>query len=410
MIAASYERGGAACLSVLTDQQFFPGLVRSSGAERAACALPVAPQGFHHRSHAQVYEARAAGADCILLIAAALEDGRMLDLGSGRRARRSGVGGGSRRRGARSRASPQNAAHRHQQRNLRTFDTRLETTFDLLDRIPAGRIVVTESGILAPGDVRKMRAQCEVLPGGGSVHACRGPRSRNWRACLRRAETTSREPQIHASLLNMPTLDDLIIAFDRGLRTVFGPARSDAPCRGRAAAARDVRVRSAPMRRRSCGSITRGSLRPGPLSRTGADGPRPGARAALDKAAQEETEHLAWTERRIEELGGRKSVLNPLFYAGSFAIGAAAGLLGDRWNLGFLAETERQVVAHLEGHLTRLPEEDQKSRAVVEQMQIDEAGHATSALSTGERSCQRRQKPRCGWLPEGDDRNSSYWI
>jgi ubiquinone biosynthesis monooxygenase Coq7 len=108
-----------------------------------------------------------------------------------------------------------------------------------------------------------------------------------------------------------------------------------------------------------------------------------GARAALEEAAREETDHLAWTEQRIAELGGRKSLLNSLFYAGSFAIGAAAGALGDRWNLGFLAETERQVVKHLEGHLERLPTDDRKSRAIVEQMRDDEARHATTALRHG---------------------------
>src|SRR5205085_9145133 len=107
------------------------------------------------------------------------------------------------------------------------------------------------------------------------------------------------------------------------------------------------------------------------------------ARGTLERAAQEETEHVAWTERRIEELGGRKSVLNPFFYAGSLAIGAAAGLLGDRWNLGFLAETERQVVQHLEGHLASLPPDDCRSRAIVEAMRMDEARHATSALQHG---------------------------
>jgi ubiquinone biosynthesis monooxygenase Coq7 len=107
------------------------------------------------------------------------------------------------------------------------------------------------------------------------------------------------------------------------------------------------------------------------------------ARNALERAADEETEHLAWTERRIEELGGRKSVLNPLWYAGSFALGAAAGLLGDKWNLGFLAETERQVAKHLDGHLNEIPAGDSKSRAVLEQMRVDEAGHATSALEHG---------------------------
>ncbi|MGH8744082.1 MAG: 2-polyprenyl-3-methyl-6-methoxy-1,4-benzoquinone monooxygenase, partial [Burkholderiales bacterium] len=104
---------------------------------------------------------------------------------------------------------------------------------------------------------------------------------------------------------------------------------------------------------------------------------------ALQKAAEEETEHLAWTEKRIEELGGRKSLLNPLWYSGSFAIGALAGLLGDKWNLGFLAETEQQVVRHLQEHLERLPREDAKSRTILEQMKNDEAQHATTAIAQG---------------------------
>ena len=107
------------------------------------------------------------------------------------------------------------------------------------------------------------------------------------------------------------------------------------------------------------------------------------SQVALERAAGEETEHLAWTAQRIEELGGRTSVLNPLFYTGSFAIGAVAGLLGDRWNLGFLAETERLVVRHLEGHLNVLPAEDRKSRAIVDEMRHDEARHATTALEHG---------------------------
>ena len=183
---------------------------------------------------------------------------------------------------------------------------------------------------------------------------------------------------------SLPTIDELIIAFDRGLRTVFGPARSvravpgeDLPQHEMSASQRAHAA--ALMRVNHTGEVCAQALYQGQaLTARAGD-----AKAALDKAAQEETEHLAWTERRIEELGGRKSLLNPLFYAGSFAIGAAAGLLGDRWNLGFLAETERQVVAHLEGHLTQLPEEDQKSRAVVKEMQIDEGRHATSALQHG---------------------------
>jgi ubiquinone biosynthesis monooxygenase Coq7 len=109
----------------------------------------------------------------------------------------------------------------------------------------------------------------------------------------------------------------------------------------------------------------------------------PGSRAALERAAEEETEHLAWTAQRVEELGGRTSALNPVFYAGSFAMGAIAGLLGDRWNLGFLAETERQVVEHLDGHLNTLPAEDARSRAIVSEMRFDEARHATTALEHG---------------------------
>ena len=182
----------------------------------------------------------------------------------------------------------------------------------------------------------------------------------------------------------LPTLDELIIVFDKGLRTVFGPARSVRAMPGEELPQYEMSASqrahaAALMRVNHTGEVCAQALYQG-QALTARDR---GAKAALDQAAQEETEHLAWTERRIEELGGRKSLLNPLWYAGSFTIGAAAGLLGDRWNLGFLVETERQVVAHLEGHLTRLPEEDQKSRAVVKEMQIDEARHATSALQYG---------------------------
>ncbi len=106
-------------------------------------------------------------------------------------------------------------------------------------------------------------------------------------------------------------------------------------------------------------------------------------RAELEQAAKEETDHLAWCEQRINELGGRKSLLNPLWFGGAFGMGIVAGLLGDKWNLGFLAETERQVEAHLDGHLQQLPEADAKSRAVVEQMKTDEAQHAQTAIDHG---------------------------
>jgi ubiquinone biosynthesis monooxygenase Coq7 len=109
----------------------------------------------------------------------------------------------------------------------------------------------------------------------------------------------------------------------------------------------------------------------------------PATRQALDVAAREEEDHLAWSAERIRELNGRLSLLNPLWYAGSFAIGAAAGLLGDRWNFAFLAETERQVEEHLARHLEALPAEDERTRAVVEAMRADEARHRQTALGLG---------------------------
>ncbi len=103
----------------------------------------------------------------------------------------------------------------------------------------------------------------------------------------------------------------------------------------------------------------------------------------LDHSGQEEMDHLAWCETRLQELGSHTSYLNPLWYAGSFAIGLAAGLAGDRWSLGFVAETEKQVENHLENHLKKLPEEDHRSRAIVDQMRIDEIEHGQAAISAG---------------------------
>ena len=109
----------------------------------------------------------------------------------------------------------------------------------------------------------------------------------------------------------------------------------------------------------------------------------PEVRASMERAAQEENDHLDWCEKRLKELDNRKSLLNPFWYAGSFAIGAIAGLAGDKWSLGFVAETEHQVEAHLNEHLGRLPENDEKSRAILEQMKEDEIHHATVALEAG---------------------------
>jgi ubiquinone biosynthesis monooxygenase Coq7 len=105
--------------------------------------------------------------------------------------------------------------------------------------------------------------------------------------------------------------------------------------------------------------------------------------AKMQKAADEEIDHLGWCRERLDELDSRPSLLDPFWYAGSFAIGAAAGLAGDKWSLGFLQETENQVEAHLEGHLEKLPPEDARSRAILDQMKIDEAKHAQMAADSG---------------------------
>ena len=108
-------------------------------------------------------------------------------------------------------------------------------------------------------------------------------------------------------------------------------------------------------------------------------------RESMQQAADEEIDHLAWCEERLKELDSRPSILNPLWYAGSFTIGALAGIAGDQWSLGFVKETENQVEAHLEDHLERLPEGDERSQAILDQMKTDEARHAEMADEAGAR-------------------------
>ena len=180
------------------------------------------------------------------------------------------------------------------------------------------------------------------------------------------------------------SLDRLIIEFDRGLRTVFAPARSIRPVPGSQLPGASLESEQVAhviglMRVNHCGEVCAQALYQG-QSLTSRD---PLVRQALRGAAEEETEHLAWTEARIAELGGRKSFLNPVWYAGSLSLGLLAGVLGDKWNLGFLAETERQVEAHLDGHLAELPESDTRSRAIIEQMRVDEIQHAETAIRHG---------------------------
>ncbi|MGA8053097.1 MAG: 2-polyprenyl-3-methyl-6-methoxy-1,4-benzoquinone monooxygenase [Burkholderiales bacterium] len=181
-------------------------------------------------------------------------------------------------------------------------------------------------------------------------------------------------------------IDRLIVEFDRGLRTLAKASRESRPLPGAALpeaelAPAEKRHAAALMRVNHCGEVCAQALYQGQALASA----NPEIRKALETAAREEEDHLAWTARRIEELGGRTSALDPLFYAGSLAMGIVAGKLGDAWNLGFLKETERQVEAHLEGHLERVSEHDRKTRAVIEQMKRDEAGHADRAASLGAR-------------------------
>ncbi|MCF8003411.1 MAG: 2-polyprenyl-3-methyl-6-methoxy-1,4-benzoquinone monooxygenase [Chromatiaceae bacterium] len=106
-------------------------------------------------------------------------------------------------------------------------------------------------------------------------------------------------------------------------------------------------------------------------------------RERLERSAQEENDHLAWCEERMQELGARKSLFNPLWYAGSFAMGTAAGIAGDKWSLGFVVETERQVEDHLDEHIAQVPADDHRTRAVLDQMKLDEAHHAQVAKGAG---------------------------
>ena len=179
-------------------------------------------------------------------------------------------------------------------------------------------------------------------------------------------------------------LDTLITEFDTGLRTLLAKPRSVRPHPDANLAEADLSeaekaLASALMRVNHTGEVCAQAL----YSGQALTAHRPETALALKHAAQEETEHLAWCETRISQLGGHTSLLNPLFYAGSFTMGAVAGALGDKWNLGFVAETEKQVEAHLASHLEKLPESDQKTRKIIEQMQRDEAKHADEAKQLG---------------------------
>jgi ubiquinone biosynthesis monooxygenase Coq7 len=179
-------------------------------------------------------------------------------------------------------------------------------------------------------------------------------------------------------------IDDLILGFDRALRTLSGVAASGRPNPAAGMQEPDL----TPDERRHAAGLMRvnhtGEVCAQALYQAQALTARDGAiRRRLAQAAHEEEEHLAWTQQRLAELGDRPSLVNPLWYAGSFAIGLATGITGDRMNLGFVVETERQVEEHLSGHMDRLPAGDVKSRAIVAAMRDDEMRHGAAARDAG---------------------------
>jgi ubiquinone biosynthesis monooxygenase Coq7 len=174
------------------------------------------------------------------------------------------------------------------------------------------------------------------------------------------------------------------VEFDRALRTLSGVAHPSrpSPAQGEDLTEMVPEERSksgALMRVDHSGEVCAQALYSG-QALTARD---PAKREALLQAAREEGDHLAWTRDRLRELGAHQSFLNPLWYAGSFTLGAVAGLAGDRWSLGFVVETERQVEAHLDRHLGELPANDSRSRVILEQMRLDEIRHARQAIASG---------------------------
>jgi 3-demethoxyubiquinol 3-hydroxylase len=183
----------------------------------------------------------------------------------------------------------------------------------------------------------------------------------------------------------MATFDDVLGSVDNGLRTLWGEVHATRPMpQPDAGSAPELnseqrRLSAALMRVNHVGEVCAQAL----YQAQALTARTPALRSEMQHAAREETDHLAWTSKRLEQLGGRTSYLNPLWYAGAFGLGLLAGRLGDRTSLGFVVETERQVEQHLADHLDRLPENDLASRAMVQQMKSDEAAHADAALAAG---------------------------
>ena len=206
-------------------------------------------------------------------------------------------------------------------------------------------------------------------------------------------------------------IDKLIQQFDAGLRTVFGnPPLTERP--NPAAAVKEAELTAADrqlagrlMRINHAGEVSAQGLYQGQALTARL----PQVREKMERAALEENDHLAWCETRCKELGTHTSLLGPFWYVGSLTIGALAGIAGDKWSLGFVAETEHQVVRHLDSHMAQIDPKDQKSHAILQQMKEDEAHHATVALHAGGAELPTPVKKLMGLTSKVMTR-AAYWI
>jgi len=206
-------------------------------------------------------------------------------------------------------------------------------------------------------------------------------------------------------------IDKFIGEIDKGLRTSFGPSpramrpnpasdkkESDLSDRDRELAGRFMRINHA-------GEICAQGLYQGQALTARL----PKVRKKMEEAAAEENDHISWTADRIRELGSHTSYLNPVWYVSSFALGALAGIAGDKWSLGFVAETVKQVVSHLTGHLEKMTPSDNRSRAILEQMREDEGKHATAAITAGAASFPRPIQSLMS-ITSKIFTNTTYWV
>jgi len=213
------------------------------------------------------------------------------------------------------------------------------------------------------------------------------------------------------SIRQHSVFDKFIIECDKALKTVIGnPETTDRkmPCESIAEAEltpTEQLLSTRLMRVNHSGEVSAQALYQGQALTA----KLPEVKQAMNQAALEENDHLVWCQQRVQHFGGHTSVFNPLWYAGSFAMGAVAGKIGDKWSLGFVAETEKQVVQHLDEHLQQMSLTDLKSRAVLEQMKIDELHHGTIALEAGGADLPKPVKLMMGLMSKAMTK-SSFWL